>query len=262
MPHLKKGTERLLSSEWDHIKMIDVNDPIPNGLLRYNIADLLQTEDRNIDHPSLIKNEVSRICMQRSYDCQGREWDHFKNARWHQIEMSRNYFNPVEATVELSLSKANFKFQGGIGRDVEVPSLLHKLGMKNTKLSEDFILWSNKLKKPVYIQCKSSGGGRDQHGKNIQNRTKEQITRSILYSCDFISGKIVLASKMFHWISILDGNWGVTVEQPAKYIHMLQWAGYDKLIGSEELITSKYVVKDTDNPLINHLISLDCERVK
>ena len=157
--------------------------------------------------------------------------------------MSRNYFNPVEASVELTLSQAGLRFQGGIARDVQVPSLLHNLGMHETSLSEDFILHSRKLDIPIYIQCKASGGGRAQHGKNIQNRTKEQIARGLFYRCNTARKQIVLQSKMFKWIGILDGNWAVTSKQPLKYIHMLQLAGYDHFISADRLLTSSFVVK-------------------
>jgi len=248
-----------ISHEWKRIKLAPPDDPVPGGLVRYKIADELKNEDRNIQHPKHLKNEILRLCMQCSFDFNGIEWKHFKEGRWERIEMSRNYFNPLEASVELSLSISKFKYHGGVGKDVEVPSLLHKLGMKRTKLSEDFVLISKKLNRPVYIQCKSSGGGREQHGKNIQNRTKEQITRSLFYRCDYRDGTIKWTPKDYHWISVVDGDWGVTREQPAKYIHMLQWAGYDRIIGSEELLNSDLNVKRENNPLVEYLKNIDCE---
>jgi hypothetical protein len=106
---------------------------------------------------------------------------------------------------------------------------------------------------PVYIQCKSSGGGRDQHGKNIQNRTKEQITRSIIYRCGKNDGEIEWRRKKFHWIAILDGDWGVTKKEPLKYIHMLQLAGYDKIMSANDLLDPNCNVKRKGNPLIEYL---------
>src|SRR5690606_28847384 len=99
------------------------------------------------------------------------------------MEMARSYFNPVEAVTELVLTKSGLSFEGGVARDVQVPSLLHDFGMTTTKMSEDFLLFSEALQMEVRIQCKTSGGGRKQHGKNIQNRAKEQIARSIFYRC-------------------------------------------------------------------------------
>jgi hypothetical protein len=171
--------------------------------------------------------------------------------------MSRNYFNPVEAAVEITLTDLRLAFKGGIARDVPVASLLHDLGMKGTSVSEDFILHSEALNMLVYIQCKSSGGGRSQHGKNIQNRTKEQITRSIIYSCRSTKpGVIEWHPKRFHWIGILDGNWGNERRQPLKYIHMLQLAGYDKLFCANDLLTPEGNVKRKVNPLGRYLVDI------
>jgi hypothetical protein len=169
--------------------------------------------------------------------------------------MSRNYFNPVEAAVEITLNESRLAFRGGVARDVAVPSLLHDLGMRGTSVSEDFVLHSTALDMPVYVQCKASGGGRAQHGKNIQNRTKEQITRGLLYSCRSTGrGVIEWHPKRFHWIGILDGNWGAERRQPLKYIHMLQLAGYDKLFGANDLLTPEGNVKRQDNPLARYLV--------
>ena len=104
------------------------------------------------------------------------------------------------------------------------------------KVSEDFILFSNKLNMPVFIQSKSSGGGKERHGKNIQNRTKEQLARCLFYRGIIKGDEIILRDKNFYWISVLDGNWGVTEKTPLKYIHMLQWAGYDFIIGADDLV--------------------------
>lgn len=232
----------------------------PSGLLRYKVLDDFKTQSPTVHHPSLITNEIARLCMQRSRDSSGAEWDSYLARRWNSIEMSRNYFNPNEAAVELALMSANLKYEGGVARDIEVRSLLHDLGMTGTRLSEDFILTSRRLNCPVYIQCKASGGGRTQHGKNIQNRTKEQITRSILYSCRSKGGhNIDWHEKDFHWIGVVDGDWGVTKRQPLKYIHMLQLAGYDKIICAEDLVDTKLSVKKKKNPLLTYLTeTLDC----
>jgi len=249
-----------LRADWQNVKLVPSITPIPNSLVRYNVADVLRMQTPIVHHPNLINNEIARLCMQMSAKYSGVEWESYRAERWHYIEMSRNYFNPVEASVEISLRSANLKFDGGVARDVEVPSLLHDLGMETTRVSEDFVLYSRKLGIPVYIQCKSSGGGRRQHGKNIQNRAKEQITRSLIYRCRVINGQISLQPKRFHWISVLDGNWGISQRQPAKYIHMLQLAGYDKIIAASELLTDTFEVKRQDNPLIDYLIDeLDCE---
>lgn len=252
-----------LRNDWKQILLKPVGQDVPHGQVRYSIADKLRAQSPKVQHPDMIQNEVARLCMQRSHHYAGAEWKSYISDNWANIEMSRNYFNPVEAAVEISLSSAGFKFQGGIAQDVKLPSLLNTLGMTETSLSEDFALYSRKLEMPVYVQCKASGGGRSQHGKNIQNRTKEQIARSILYRCKSEKQSIIWAPKTFHWVGILDGDWGVSRRQPSKYVHMLQWAGYDKFFEAASLLDSNLNVKQGDrNPLIHYLRStLDCELV-
>lgn len=258
-----------LASEWQSRNYVPDNWPIPNSLVRYQIADILklQGETNHVQHPQMIKNEIARKCMYASKNRGGIEWDNYLAKQWNRIEMSRNYFNPNEAIVETSLEIAGLQFSGSLAVDVEVHSLLHDLGMESTSVSEDFVLFSQKLNLPVYIQCKASGGGREQHGKNIQNRTKEQITRSLLYRCRKENGIISMLPKEYHWISILDGDWGVNQNQPLKYIHMLQMAGYDKLICVADLLDTVddplegVRVKRIGNPLITYLVDvLDCKK--
>ena len=254
-----------LRSEWRKVKLVPVSSRIPTGLVRYEIADILRAQEPVVDHPSLIENEVARFCMQASYDHSRTrtEWENYRARQWERIEMSRSYFNPVEATVEISLRDARLRFEGGVGRDVKVPSVFHDLGMERTRVSEDFVLHSRRLKMPVYVQCKSSGGGRRQHGKNIQNRTKEQIARSLIYRCRLMDGQISLQPKRFHWVGVLDGNWAVTRRHPAKYVHMLQLAGYDNIFCASDLLTESFEVKRLDNPLTRYLTEeLDCEPVR
>ena len=249
-----------LKKEWASVKLLPGNYSVPKCLVRYSVLDALRKQQPVVHHPHLIKNEVARLCLQRSRQYSGGEWKHYLAAQWHSLEMSRNYFNPVEASVEISLSKANLNFKGGVARDVQIHSLLHDLGMKETSVAEDFVLHSRKYDLPVYIQCKSSGGGRDQHGKNIQNRTKEQIARSLFYRCRSTDSVIRLKSKHFIWLSVLDGDWSVTERQPLKYLHMLQWAGYDRLFSAMDLLTASLEVKSpANNPLVRFLIDeLDC----
>lgn len=132
--------------------------------------------------------------------------------------------------------------------------------MPETKVSEDFVLFSKALQQPVYIQCKASGGGRRQHGKNIQNRTKEQTTRGLLYTCSSPDREaLTWRAKRFHWIAVLDGDWGVTRSEPLKYVHMLQLAGYDQLFPAESLVTDGLSVRRSDNPLLRYLVhELQC----
>ena len=253
-----------LSRDWDQVELIPEGEAIPNGLVRYAVADTLRHQAPKVFHPTLIDNEVARLCMQRSRQYSGTEWDHYINDRWGRIEMSRNYFNPVEASVEISLVNANLKFDGGVAQDVPVPSLLHELGMTETSLSEDFVLYSRRLGIPVYVQCKASGGGRQQHGKNIQNRAKEQIARNIFYRSAWNDPVLQWPpSKAFHWVSVLDGDWSVSKSTPYKYLHMLQWAGYDAFFGASDLLDDDLSVKrGAKNPLVRYLTdTLECEAI-
>ncbi len=226
---------------------------IPNSLIRYQIADILKAQTPIVYNPSLIENEIARHCMRASFNRGGREWQNYLAGNWFSIEMSRNYFNPLEAIVEIILQEMGFDYEGGMAQDVEVQSLLHDFGMLHTSVSEDFVLFSERFNVPVYIQCKASGGGRSQHGKNIQNRTKEQTTRGILYRARFVDNRLIWKPKHFHWISVLDGNWGVSAKQPYKYLDMLQLAGYDMIFPASELITDSFQVNRKNNPLGTYL---------
>lgn len=235
---------------------------IPSGLVRYQVLDALKEESGCVT-PAEISNQIARYCMQASLASGGTEWNHYRRENWGAIEMSRSYFNPQEAIVELSLIDGNFQYEGGVARDIEVPSILHELGMRNTKLSEDFTLYSDLLERPVYIQCKASGGGRAQHGKNIQNRTKEQVARGILYSAKLDeNGLLKFNDAGFHWISILDGNWGVNQGEQHKYLHMLELAGYKKYFGASTLIKPNMdILQGKSNPLIQYLNEIKCRKI-
>jgi hypothetical protein len=244
-----------LRAGWKQRKLSPAGTKAPMGLVRYAILDEL-IASAGASEPAKINNEIARHCMQASVAARATEWNHFVAQRWQAIEMSRSYFNPVEAATDLSLRHGRFIYEGGLAKDVDIPSLLHQLGMRRTKLSEDFVLYSEKLDQPVYIQCKASGGGRRQHGKNIQNRTKEQVARGILYTAQIYNeDQLKWKDKHFHWISILDGNWGVTQREPLKYVHMLQTAGYDKLFCASDLLNPDLSLKRKDNPLIDYLRS-------
>lgn len=250
-----------LRADWGERNLSPEGTAPSSSQVRHNILNIIRGSQARITHPSSIKNEIVRMCMQKSYDSSGKEWLSYRDQDWDKLEMSRNYFNPLEAIVEITLKNARLDFEGGLGNDVQLRSLLHELGMTSTSVSEDFSLYSERLDVPVYIQCKASGGGHKQHGKNIQNRTKEQIARSIIYRCRATpDGVIEWGPKTFHWIAVLDGNWGVTRRQPLKYIHMLQLAGYDKIFSAGELLKASYNVKGDDNPLADYLVNYLCCR--
>ena len=133
--------------------------------------------------------------------------------------------------------------------------------MTNTKLSEDFVLFSEQLKLPVYIQCKSSGGGRRQHGKNIQNRAKEQIARSILYRARLIDGAITWQPKAYHLIWNTGRELGCHRAFTIQIYPYVTTAGYDKWFAASSLLTSEGQGM-FPNPLEEYLIDvLKCRRI-
>jgi hypothetical protein len=250
-----------LRNEWNALNYMGGEFTAPCGLLRYSILDKIMSQTPPVDHPDLINSKIAGLCLNRSKSKGGTEWRNFRARNWNALEQSRSYFNPLESLVELTLSDAGFSFEGGIAHDIPVNSFLHQLGMNNTLMSEDFVLFSEKYQLPVYIQCKASGGGRGQHGKNIQNRTKEQVTRGLLYRSRLENNVMVLGNKAFIWISVLDGNWGVTQKNPLKYIHMLQHAGYDYFLGSGQLIDNNLDPLPAEtNPLTLLLNGLACRK--
>nr|ABZ09106.1 hypothetical protein ALOHA_HF4000APKG6D9ctg2g11 [uncultured marine crenarchaeote HF4000_APKG6D9] len=211
-----------------------------------------------IDHP-ILKQMASSAhqAFKESIGERGIFWNHLSEKRFDAIWQERNYYNPNEAVVENILSKHGFFFLGRTGKDVEISNLLHQFGLTRTRVGEDFVLFSKKHKKAVYIQCKASGGGKTHHGKNIMNRAKEQNGRSILYRCCLKNKKLISKPKNFFWIGILDGNWKLPQKSPLKYYNMLEIAGYDKLIGADSLVDSSFIPLE-ENELEKYLTNLDC----
>lgn len=276
MQDLKKGVINIqsnhshvwqqLSDEWQSVKLSE-EEPV-DSFLRENSWNYMVENGVEGTLPSDIRSPIIRSCMNAAYQTSlstrnknGKEWTNYMNAQWDKLWESRSYFNPGESVIELILQHNKYAYLGGIAKDITVPSLIHHLGgehVDKTKVSEDFILYSKKFNRPIFIQSKATGGGRDRHGKNIQNRTKEQIARSLFYR-GYVNddNSIALREKDFIWIGIIDGDWGVTKKTPLKYIHMLQWAGYNKLIAADSLSTKELDV-EYNNPLSSYLNSLDC----
>lgn len=257
-----------LSKEWMS-KELWTDDPI-NSSLRLSMWNEMSSIGCEGELPENITNEIFRHCMNAAYqrsvetrNKNGKEWTNYVNNEWGKLWESRSFFNPAEAAIQLSLDSAGFAYKGGLAKDVDVPSLIHHLGgdhVDNTKVSEDFVLFSQRLQQPVFIQSKATGGGKEGHGKNIQNRTKEQLARSLFYRGAIDPNdinKILLREKDFYWIGVLDGNWGVTQRTPLKYLHMLQWAGYDRLVPADSLVNDDLTLNKNNN-LINILEELDC----
>jgi hypothetical protein len=259
-----------LKGEWESKTLWD-DAPI-NSRLRRGVWEFVTATGREGELPSGISNEIVRHCMATAYNLSlqtrgrgksGTEWSHYYNEDWNKLWQSRSYFNPAEAAIDLTLKKAGFAYKGGLAKDVPVASLLHFLGgteVDRTKVSEDFVLYSRKYNEPVFIQSKSTGGGSEEHGKNIQNRTKEQLTRGLIYRGSINpEGNVEIRPQDFIWIGLLDGNWGVTQRTPLKYLHMLQWAGYQYLLASDSLVNDRFELLPTEaNPLATLLKELDC----
>ena len=255
-----------LSNEWESTKLF-YGTPI-NSFLRERTWNYMKKNGCEGDVPSKIKNKIIRNCMQAAYNCSvetrarsGVEWHNYMNEKWEKLWQSRSFFNPAEAAIEIILEENKISHLGGIAVDAEVPSLIHYLGgsaVDNTKVSEDYIVFSKKFNMPVFIQSKSTGGGKERHGKNIQNRTKEQIARSLFYRGYIENNTLKIREKDFIWISVLDGDWGVTKKTPLKYIHMLQWAGYDYLVSADSMVDDDLNVRSKDSELAKILKELDC----
>ncbi|WP_027255206.1 hypothetical protein [Planktothrix agardhii] len=257
-----------IAQEWRAIDF-SLESPI-DSRLRLSVWELMNETGVEGDNPDEISNSIIKRCMRAAYDRykgskgkNGKEWSNYVNAFWDEIWQSRSFFNPGEAVIQMTLEEAGVAFLGGLAVDVEVPSMLHTLGgsvYERTKTAEDFILYSRKYNCPIYVQSKSSGGGQNRHGKNIQNRAKEQITRGLIYRTRVDENQqMIFQEKDFVWIGLLDGNWGVTEKTPHKYIHLLQMAGYDHLLAADALVNDNLeLVKPEDNPLRRILDSLDC----
>ena len=258
---------RRLSAEWSAVAL--TREAPVDSFLRERAWEYMRRRGCEGDVPAKIQNRIIRSCMQAAYDSSvatrarsGVEWQNYMHGQWEKLWQSRSYFNPAEAAIEIVLQQGSFAHLGGIAVDVEVPSLIHYLGgdhVDNTKVSEDFVAYSLRYDMPVLIQSKATGGGRKRHGKNIQNRTKEQIARSLFYRGYIEDDRLKIRDKDYIWISILDGDWGVTKKTPLKYIHMLQWAGYDYLIPADSLVDQDLDVAP-DDPLSAVLAELDCAK--
>jgi hypothetical protein len=254
-----------LSKEWQNTHL-DFGPPV-NSYLRENAWNFMREHGCEGSIPAKISNKIIRHCMKAAFDCSiatrarsGVEWQNYLHEQWDKLWQSRSFFNPAEAAIEIVLAMNNYTYLGGIAVDVDVPSLIHYLGgpdVDKTKVSEDFVAYSLKYDMPVFIQSKATGGGRERHGKNIQNRTKEQIARSLFYRGYIKGDRLQIRTKDYIWISVLDGNWGVTKKTPMKYHHMLQWAGYDYLLAADSLVDVNLEVKSS-NPLLSIFVQLEC----
>lgn len=251
---------------------------LPDSYLRDNIFHkIVPKYYQKIDSPSQIRNDILKRCMTVAHKNDSKEWKHFRRKDNTGMAIDnfwekRSFFNPSEATVEMTLTRLGNHFLGGIAEDVLVENFMTRLAkikgkfeeFNRTKMSEDFVLKGlNKSGKNVfvYIQCKSSGGGIKRHGKNIQNRTKEQIARGLLYRADLrlnpgtSSYELVTKEQDWIWVTVVDGAWHTNKTYPEKYIHMLYLAGYNFIIPADDLIGSTFNLK-YPNPLSKILNSV------
>ena len=215
-------------------------------------------EPNLIDHPTLRKMAVAaKDTYERSGGTQGLFWKHLKNKDYKAIWQERSYFNPLEFTAEYLLEEKKLDHT----RTPRIPTLLADFGIKEARSAEDFGLYSERRNSPVYIQCKASGGGEEQHGKAVMNRSKEQIARSLLYRCRKVDSDIVSVGDNFIWLTVLDGNWRIPQRYPLKYLHMLQIAGYERIFKATDLVGEPDLRPKKDCPLTNYLEQLKCKKV-
>jgi len=237
---------------------------VPYSSLRAKFHNNIIKKYLGVVSPDLIQHPLLKMMATSAHQAfvdsigkSGLFWKHLSMSNYEGIWQERNYFNPNEATIEYILESNDFFYLGKTGQDIEISNLLHDFGLTRTRVGEDYVLYSRKHDIPVYIQCKASGGGKKQHGKNIMNRAKEQNGRSVLYRCNKEGTHLKSKSQKFFWIGILDGNWKLPQKTPTKYYNMLKIAGYSKLIGVESLV-DKSLIPLRKNELVSYLTQIDC----
>ena len=245
------------------LEVDELNAPI--STLRIKFYNDVVKRYLGVGHPRMIKNDALQYMALCSYNSERvLFWDYLTEKKFDEIWQERSFFNPMEATVYCILDKNNFRFQGDLLKDIEVkPNLLHEFGIKNTKISEDFVLFSKKFNMQVHIQCKASAGGMELHTKALPSRAREQITRSLFARCGFdkITNKIISNKDRFILIYILDGKWRTPDNYKLKYIHNLQFAGANKIYSAEEIV-DKNLNPDYNCNLVKYLKEIECETIQ
>jgi len=249
----------------DAIKLESKDDNAPISTLRIKFYKEVIKKYLKVGHPRMIKNDALQYMALCSYNNEkGLFWSYFTEGKYDKIWQERSFFNPMEAIVYCLLDKHNFKFEGDLLKDIEVkPNLLHEFGIKNTKISEDFVLFSRKFNMPVHIQCKASAGGMEIHTKALPSRAREQITRSLFARCSFEQNSKELISKKdrFILIYILDGKWRTPEDYKLKYIHNLQFAGATKIYNAEDLVNED-LNPNYNCDLVKYLEEIGCEKIE
>jgi len=249
----------------DSIALAKDEDLPPSSDLRWQFYEkvipeyLGVQESAKIDHPTL--RRMAAMAQERFEATHGKEglfWKHLCSSDYRGIWQERSYFNPMEFTVATALEMNEFDHIWS----PKIPTALSDFGIEEARSTEDFGLHSEGTGLPVYIQCKASGGGREQHGKAVMNRSKEQIARSLLYRCRKIDDRLVSTAQEFIWLAVLDGNWRIPQRYPLKYVHMLQIAGYKEIFKATDLVTEQDLRPLRDSALTKYLEQIACRKVR
>lgn len=233
----------------------------PNSFLRTNFYKQVIPKYLGITSPAAIYNEPLKFMAQSAIDKNGAFWQHLYSGDFPKIWSERTYFNPLEACVALLLNKEQFAYKGGLGEDVDVHhNLLLEMGYSSANRKTDFLL-EDAEGVPVYIQCKSAGGGQEgQLTKHITDRAREQIARSMIYRSTYRNGKLISQPKNFRWYFVLDNKWRTPNHYPLKYLHILEIAGVDQVFPSDDLITDNFEV-NPNSELAKELSRIGCKRL-
>ncbi len=233
----------------------------PNSFLRTNFYKQVIPEYLGITSPTAIYNEPLRFIAESAIDNDGAFWRHLHTGDSSRIWSERTYFNPLEACVALLLNKEQFAYEGGLGEDVNVHhNLLLEMGYSSASRKTDFLL-EDAEGIPVYIQCKSAGGGQEgQLTKHITDRAREQIARSIIYRSTYRNGELISQPKNFRWYFVLDNKWRTPNHYPLKYLHILEIAGVDRVFPSDDIITDDFEV-NPNSELAKELSRIGCKKI-
>lgn len=256
--HFWRDEQKLLTG----VKLFDQHFDVCSRNLRQEFFSqvILRLPDKAPpQYPNQIENTILRKMGEAGMD--SIFWSYVKSGQYENIWQERNYFNVLEAMTEIILESSNVWYKGGLGTSVAFHhSILHDLGFVTTRFTEDFLLYSNKHKKRVYIQCKSSAGGPTNTSKALPSRAREQVGRSILYRSTIDdANRPVSNHKDYISIYILDGRWNFPKKYPLKYVHVLQMAGADYILNGHELVNKNFEVID-NNALSDIIGKLQCSK--
>lgn len=216
----------------------------PNSALRTRFFENVVVPSQGVSKPSEITNSLLREMANLSIKSNKRFWRYLRNKNTAKLWSERSIFNPPEVALNSLLTEAGFWFKSEINNGansmIVSPNLLYDFGYSDCHRRTDFKLEAHG-EKPVYIQCKSSGGGEGgKLTKHITDRSREQIARSFFLRCRYEDGKLKSKSKRFHWFYVLDGKWRTPEVYPLKYIHILEMCGVDEIYPCDELVDEEF----------------------